>query len=1547
MVDNTALYTGTLQQPLNKHIIDVVDDTALDNKEEEKQTEAFTPNEFTKKLLEKGNNQTLGEELANYELDNNNASYGVLEGMWAGAKSSITGSLSRYALADMSVSSAVPKIGAPGGLVLTRDELLEIAKEADYDPFTMKAAIVGSATLDEVKAKLQIKKDNAEIERRLGNSGVMTNIASTVTNIVGDPLMLAATFIPFGGQAIAGSRLASFGARFAFNASTQVPLVLGSEYLNEKITGREAEYWNAAAITAGIGSVFALGAFRRGAVRGAERALTDAQINKTISQRTGLAAADNALAELETKQIQFEEDLIRQRQAASLQAQGAHSAYKQFEAERATMVKSIQEARKDISAADDLVKEAEHGVQAAKKEAEEAYARAQDEQLDHMLRLEEAEKSLKAKQAENSAKLRAKKAELTRVKKTLERTKSAVERRAVKNSKLLKKGVKPSTAGNFAEDLVKPLETRVAELQNEIKYLKGNPELKAAEKGIKELKANVKKAAERVKEAKNARTASGNSKIKLAETGLKDAKELAQSTRDIVKELSAKHKELVAKSKDAKEFFETSRNATRKLRSDIQHALALRAETMAARRSIQQTRKLPLDTAVQKLNHLANRSLEASVKARLGRTTARAASEALQNRGLMKEGDDLATVMSSEVTEADVRAAREAAARTTGDSLADTVMDNPSLKNHLAKLLSNPTKVLELKAYFVSLLDSPTTPQSLKNLIHKLVHFEEGVKSADGRYRQYQSSAPTYTENLHGFKVEDEQFINRLNTLDNKIRVSYPESELDDISDYIYSSLEGNTIRAEELALKYGKDENIKEFIAIQRASYEQRGYALRSRGILAEEADSALYSPLVIDTDKLFNFLSQHFKGNVDKAKAFIANYLVDGVLKDPTFRRKMLEYYYKTEGAGKAAMPERLTPFEESKFRTWLNRKAKEAAEGYVDQGRSIPQSAKVLRRAERMRDAAGFENYDDFANGFAFLKERLPWNVGHVTAIDGKTFSVNNLRVDPIDAHYKYRARSTGILTDFDTFDGKSFDEVEQMFFEEGAALNKANNMKPNLGEDFHRNATMLHKRAYGISVTETQEAFGILDAAAQIVRNLAFSSFGTYMGLNSLMELSRALRATGFVAALKLVPFANTLFSRWANNGFTRSDINSIRGYLLGQTMRPLLGYRTSLHNGVRKYSSATGSNLVNGLIGKIVGFSDYVADRSPAGLLLRGINTKIDDVFETYGMKEILQRAFDPNVKVPRGCFMSDDTLRKLNISKQEFNQMLKDLKGYFIRDKHGNFSLNPNLSLEMFASNNRKSLYIFRRLMQHVRETTMQRRNIDDIFLYERSSKNSLISLAMQFKAFSINSYRKRLIKTMHQFTDGEADLVAEQYLISACLAGMVTLGTTYVRGLGMSDEDKGRYYKRTLGIESFDDLDDEDNLARFLGSITVNRMSEVASLSLMANLAGIGSAAKTTYGTTGFGEDDEDDSLFIHNKKIGQNLLNMFPAINALQNMTSGAIGAVNLGVSKVTGSDMSYSEGAEQTRLIQSLITTFPNVPFFSNALKDKAEEAYSRPF
>lgn len=863
---------------------------------------------------------------------------------------------------------------------------------------------------------------------------------------------------------------------------------------------------------------------------------------------------------------------------------------------------------------------------------------------------------------------------------------------------------------------------------------------------------------------------------------------------------------------------------------------------------------------------------------------------------------------------------------------AATANNSPkSSMDRLANLMNKPLGAIDFKSYIVGVRNNPRTPDSVRSLIDTLFHFEEGIKGTDGHYRQYISGAPVHTEVHDRFKVDDDRFNNRNYELENKILKKYGDNS--EVWDYIYRKLEGYNID-ERLVQKYSDDADIDALVSNIKTSYQTRAKEMDTRGITDNLAANENYAPLVLDSIKVWSFIKENFK-DVDAAKQFLAKHLVNGVYHNP----KNLERFYtkyeatlkeeaskgkKTKETNTTAIDRNSKAYQEG-FKEWLQTKANEAALGYLDQNRS-----------NTKRGRSGVENYDECASGFKFFKERMPWNTSYADETIGN-FSLNSLRVDPIEAHRRYRARTTGILTDYDMYQA-SFDEVQDKFRQAAIDYMKANGNKPNIEKTFYDALTMYHRASYGMLVAQDAEAATLRDAFTQILKNLTFMARGTYMALNSYMELSHAVRINGFTSMLKLVPFAGKVFDRWVHNGFSKADLDTFRGYISGQTLRPLMGAKTTVHQNLIKYSQATESDRFNRILGRVTGAVQVATDHSPASYLMRAVNTQIDDVYETYALKELIQRASDALDKPNKG-FFSDVALREMNISKSEFNSMLKSLRKFAVLDKNKNVRiLQP---LEKFGENSR-NLYIMRRLVNYAREEVMQRRNIDDLFMYEKASGNVLLNLAMQFKAFCIQSYRKRFLQSVHRAQDEEGFIVAQQLLISAALSGFTTLGTTYVRGLGLSEEDKGRYYERTLGVNKLDDLNDPAKLTSFLYRITANRMSELSYFALLANTVGIGTGTKTTANSTNVNSKDNSEH-YIPYIDVGKQITDIFPVINTLNAGAAGVTTGLNL-VNQEIYDDFSAKDRLNMGRTMKTAFSGLvPTLPVVSNSIMSSINDAY----
>lgn len=839
--------------------------------------------------------------------------------------------------------------------------------------------------------------------------------------------------------------------------------------------------------------------------------------------------------------------------------------------------------------------------------------------------------------------------------------------------------------------------------------------------------------------------------------------------------------------------------------------------------------------------------------------------------------------------------------------------------NDVREQITSGLPSVEVKQRIRGYIEDPEIPEEVKNVLRRISHYEEGVGGPKD-HKQYLVRGRLYMEEVNNLHLRDNFYSDILPNVQANLVNKYGK---DNVTEFIYIKLENGTVpkRLENLE----RNEDLKKLIEVYRKSYTERSRELIAEGIISKTFNNGFYSPLILDLQKIYSFVRDFNKnGNLIKGtlpQDYLADYLYRGVKDgggdylerlEAIYKQRLAEEAKKYKNKGQEKAQEKLG----KTFDDWLKKEAAGSAKEFLDQGRSG-------------RTAAS-ENYDDFAVGFRFSKHRLPWNVAYADP-NYNGFSLNQLRLNAIEAHRIYRARSTGALADKRIFK-TDYDGVEKIFSDLGDKVNEAKKLKPDVRENFIKDLNTMHRRAYSMVLVDGQNRYGISDALSRILRNINFASMGAFMALNSLMELSRAIRAYGLFSMFKLVPFAGTLFKRWANNGFTKQDIKSIKAFIIGDELRTKLDLSASVQTAAETFKNVTDWKPFNRFLSTAVGITDFMATNTPSGALMRYATLRINDVYQTYALNELIQLAYKRPYK-HRG-FVSDETLRKINITKKEFNHTLEALKFFYTMDSKGNIkSIRPIERL----GRDPVAIYTLRRFMRFINEETMQRRNIDDIFIWDRAKMNPIMNLALQFKTFSIQSYRKRFVKFLNTGSDEGKWAAANLFLTSAALTSIITLGTIYVRSLGLKEKSKEDYYERSLGVRKFSDLTKPENFGNFVFYTMFNRMPETAAFSLMLNSMGIGTGTKTTAST---GDSKEDDSLFIKNSQVTQTLTDMIPAgrsINAFRNIM---VGSVNYEVNAITDSFTKAEENATTKQLLK-VFDVAPTVPVLSNMLKEELKE------
>lgn len=844
------------------------------------------------------------------------------------------------------------------------------------------------------------------------------------------------------------------------------------------------------------------------------------------------------------------------------------------------------------------------------------------------------------------------------------------------------------------------------------------------------------------------------------------------------------------------------------------------------------------------------------------------------------------------------------------------------LEKSLAEKLNNFREQMTSKLPSVEfkqrLLGYMNKSNGLHEYIRKLTHWEQGLRDEDAgikfKQRLTGPGENTLFDEVEGLRIETDSLMNTLANDMAKLSKAYNR---EDVNDFLYKKISGEDVSSSFLA-----DDPLANDLAKRiSAAYQHRGIKLNNSGLVDAGYNIAKYIPVVIDRWKMHDFISRI--GDDATAGTYLQSYLYIGAFEDASriayFKRawkEELEAQQKKEAEealkrGETYTPPKMTQQEEDlAFNNWLWEEAGKAGYGYRDQAHT----------------SNSVDNFEDDAHDFSFQKRRMPWNTAYE---DGSGFSLDSLRGDIVDVSTRYFNRTAGLLAEKRVYDRdfrEGSEHIKQLADEYWV---DKTNRKPG-GEDELREAlTVMHRRAYGMAINPDRANFSMADAFTDIMKNLAFASYGTLMGVLNYGEVGAAIQAYGAGALIRMLPGVHETVQRWGSGLFSKEDIEAIKDHLIGREMYDTLAVDEIIRRNEERYRQ------INPYLAKAVGISQVIADYSPAAQLQRYANNTIIDTVVSCFLGEFMQKAYGRKT-TSRG-FLRDLDLARVGVLKDDLEYTLKAARRYMKYDEASKTPMLKSADLAWFRDDDR-AMGVLRKLTNYAIEETLQRRKLDDIFTWQ-TANNPVLSMALQFKSFAIQSYNKRFVKFMNRWEE-EGNLAAlNSYLTTSALTGAITLAQTNLKALGMDEEEKEAYLQGAAGIGSIEDLSDPDALATFLMNALFNRNPYTASMALAMNTVGIGTSAKSTSQIRDK-LDEEDESGYLKWNGIANTTLDMFPALRFGESLAFGGIGAYNRARDFVLD-DSTYKDRKDTARYIKRSMSAIPNLPGITNLFKSFVNE------
>lgn len=814
----------------------------------------------------------------------------------------------------------------------------------------------------------------------------------------------------------------------------------------------------------------------------------------------------------------------------------------------------------------------------------------------------------------------------------------------------------------------------------------------------------------------------------------------------------------------------------------------------------------------------------------------------------------------------------------------------------------------------------------LKAISSKLTGFEQGIRSL-GNKNFATKGNETLMEVLKGYHVTDQ----RLNNLAaNKMSAVGDYFGRDKVNSFLYAKLEGRDTRA------FGKEMNsnkeLEELAQIFSNHYEKRGNELVNHNLIENLYNMGKYVPLVIDHKKVVDFVGRlNNKGlSTEAVRARIATNLYNGVLDDRATYNKFYQIFKeeqaqklaeeqakaKARGVTLEAPPEPTTNTTKAKaaqkdqdeFLSWLSDKADKHTFGYTDQNSSLS------------------ESFDRNTGRVNFQKRRMPWNSAYR---DAEGFALNDLRMDLMDATRSYFATTSGLLSTKRVYN-TDYEGMKKMIHDAAVYRKDKGNLDPKLQEDVERDLGAIINRVYGKAISD--RAYDNSEAISLIARNLTYGAYSTLMGMLSYGEVAQALQAYSMKFMMQALPGLREIYEKFLTKDLKKADRKYIQDYLVGNEVCDLLSVREIIRSNREMFSNA------NPYLAKAVGISQVLAEYSPGNMLMRYSNNSIIDAVQSCFWSELINKAHSKDTKY-RG-FLRDIDLKRVDLKDKDYQYVLDKLKEHTVTGKNG---MSIKDTFKDLADDDKFS-FAFRRLTNYVCDETIQRRGLDDIFIWQIGKNSPFLSLAMQFKTFAIQSYNKRLVKMMNRLEDEGGLAQANNFMINSALTAAITMAQFNIRSLGMPDDVREKYLKDNLGISSIEDLSDPENYKKLMFNAIFNRNPLFASIALLANAVGIGTTAKTTASTRAYGA--EEEGLFesalnpVTPLNLGDTIIDMSPAFRLSQSIVNGGLGTYNLIRDSILDED-TYKERKMTSKMIMNGISGTFNLPIIAPYIKSYSKE------
>ena len=580
------------------------------------------------------------------------------------------------------------------------------------------------------------------------------------------------------------------------------------------------------------------------------------------------------------------------------------------------------------------------------------------------------------------------------------------------------------------------------------------------------------------------------------------------------------------------------------------------------------------------------------------------------------------------------------------------------------------------------------------------------------------------------------------------------------------------------------------------------------------------------------------------------------------------------------------------------WMKKESRGDALGWIDQGASMGRAIITDGNISSIK-------YDPDVT-------RIPWDTS-VTTRSG--LSIDRLRRDPLESIRMHHNKVVGdnillsygceSLSDFESMLGKMWSE------EHNSVVNGRVDAKK-----FAQAQKQLIDMIYNKHRNMSDVNSSWLGAMADAIRNLTLFSKGALIGVANLFEQGEAIKHYGAMHFFKGVPLVRNMFDNWTNNGMSNKEVRQAQSLIFGLSVRD-----TGILRDISTESYDIQLRRFNGDKAKaiFVAATDILAQASPFTKFMQNTENSIVEASQGMFLGELIHYAH--NKSISKKGFLNKELMQRNGISQENFYNLLKILKESTTVGKNKEITID---NLDNILSKDPNALATLRRMGDYVAHEVIQKNTLGDTFLWEGSQKNPFMQLLFQFKTFAIRSYDKKLKKTIGRMAEGDALGQAYSIFLSTALGTLGALTNTFINTIGMTEEQRKEYLKKTLKYDPEEGLTLDSVMQ--IGINGVMRSSVAAAPSLVLNTLGVNTDVKTT--TEGFDYRKDQDDLYrgFDLDKWARNLAPAYSTVRSFMDMVG-----YPANVFHMSGDDNYTDEQIEnQKEKFARAVRNSTNIPF-----------------